>query len=244
MSSVPAALLIAGVSKSFGDLSVLKSVDFSIGKGQSGAIIGPNGAGKTTLVNIISGVFRPNTGSIRLDGEDIAGLDSYQIARRGLVRTYQITSLFLDMTVKENIEIALIARRKYRKESSGGWASVAELLDLIGLGSFDGHLVHELSHGDQRLLEVGVALAFNPEVMLLDEPTAGMSPAETERFINLVNMKLRGRCTIILIEHDMDVVMRTADRVCVLAGGVVIAEDAPERIGQNKFVREAYLGHS
>ncbi len=244
MSSASPALKIAGVSKSFGALMVLKNVDFSIDKGQSGAIIGPNGAGKTTLVNIISGVFRPNGGTIRLDGEDIVGFDPYRIARKGLVRTYQITSLFLDMTVKENIDIALIARRKYGRAASGENAGVAELLDLIGLSSLDNQLVHELSHGDQRLLEVGVALACNPEILLLDEPTAGMSPAETERFINLVNAKLRGRCTMILIEHDMEVVMRTADRVCVLAGGVVIAEDVPERIGQNQFVREAYLGHS
>ncbi len=244
MSSASPALSLVGVSKSFGDLAVLKNVDFSIEKGQSGAIIGPNGAGKTTLVNIISGVFRPNGGAIHLDGENIVGFDPYQIARKGLVRTYQITSLFLDMTVRENIEIALIARRKYRRAASAKSAGVGELLDLIGLGDLDDRLVHELSHGDQRLLEVGVALAFNPEILLLDEPTAGMSPAETERFINLVNAKLRGRCTMILIEHDMDVVMRTADRVCVLAGGTVIAEDVPERIGQNQFVREAYLGHS
>jgi len=244
MSSSPLVLEVAGVSKSFGGLTVLKSVDFSIGKGRSGAIIGPNGAGKTTLVNVISGVFRPSAGSIRLGGENIAGLDCYRIARKGLVRTYQITSLFLEMTVRENIEVALIAREKYRPETSSGRDSVAELLELIGLNSLEGNLVSELSHGDQRLLEVGVALAFNPEVVLLDEPTAGMSPAETERFINLINTKLRGRCTIVLIEHDMEVVMRTADRVCVLAGGAVIAEDLPERIGQNRFVKEAYLGHS
>ena len=244
MPSASPALSLVGVSKSFGDLAVLKNVDFSIEKGQSGAIIGPNGAGKTTLVNIISGVFRPNGGAIHLDGENIVGFDPYQIARKGLVRTYQITSLFLDMTVRENVEIALIARRKYRRAASAKSAGVGELLDLIGLGDLDDRLVHELSHGDQRLLEVGVALAFNPEILLLDEPTAGMSPAETERFINLVNAKLRGRCTMILIEHDMDVVMRTADRVCVLAGGTVIAEDVPERIGQSQFVREAYLGHS
>lgn len=244
MSSASPALKLAGISKSFGSLVVLKNVDFSIEKGQSGAIIGPNGAGKTTLVNIISGVFRPSGGSIHLDGENIVGFDPHQIARKGLVRTYQITSLFLDMTVRENVEIALIARRKYRHAVSGKSASAEELLDLIGLADLGDRLVYELSHGDQRLLEVGVALAFNPEILLLDEPTAGMSPAETERFINLVNAKLRGRCTMVLIEHDMEVVMRTADRVCVLAGGAVIAEDVPERIGQNQFVREAYLGHS
>ena len=143
--------------------------------------------------------------------------------------------------------MALIGRRKYRssfEDPEHALPTSQDVLDLVGLTGSEGRPVHELSHGDQRLLEVGIAVAFNPDVLLLDEPTAGMSPGETGRFIDLVNAKLRGRCTIILIEHDMEVVMRTVDKVCVLANGEVIAEDAPELIGKNTFVREAYLGHS
>lgn len=239
------ALAATGVSKKFGDLSVLKDVNFAIQSGEARAIIGPNGAGKTTLINIVSGVFPPTSGTISLGDQNITGKDSHEVARLGLVRTYQITSLFGDMTASENVEIALTARQKYRSSAKHSTpSSVSEILALLHLEKVAKQPVHDLSHGDQRLLEVAVALAFNPEVILLDEPTAGMSPAETLSFINLMNTRLRGKHTIVLVEHDMDVVMRTTDRVCVLANGEVIADDTPERIAENKYVKEAYLGHS
>jgi branched-chain amino acid transport system ATP-binding protein len=241
------ALAVSSVSKKFGDFSVLKDVNFSIEKGESRAIIGPNGAGKTTLVNIISGVFPPSSGSVMLGTQNITGLEPHKVARLGLVRTYQITSLFNEMSATENVEVALIGRAKYRSGSPTSGESpstAAEILDLLGLRHAAGKRVHDLAHGDQRLLEVAIAIALDPEVLLLDEPTAGMSPGETRGFINLVNDRLRGRQTIVLIEHDMEVVMNTADRVCVLAQGEVIANDTPKAISENSFVKEAYLGHS
>jgi branched-chain amino acid transport system ATP-binding protein len=244
MTAAATVLEVSNVSRSFGELAVLKNVSFSLAAGQSGAIIGPNGAGKTTLVNVICGVYPPSGGRIQLRGEDVGGLEPHKIARKGLVRTYQITSLFQDLTVFENIEVALIGRGKYRPVTDESLSSPAQILELVGLQDEADRIVHELSHGDQRLLEIGVSVAFGPDVLLLDEPTAGMSPLETSRFITLVNNRLRGKCSIVLIEHDMEVVMKTTDKVCVLANGAVIAEDVPEKIGSNKFVREAYLGHS
>ncbi|MCV9938345.1 ABC transporter ATP-binding protein [Boseaceae bacterium BT-24-1] len=230
---------------------MLKGVDLQVGEGTVHAVIGPNGAGKTTLVNIITGVHSPSAGSIRFAGEQVASLSVHQRARRGLARTFQITNLFGDLTVRENISVALAGARRHRfkrlSDAELEYArstTVEELLGLVGLQAASEVKAEILSHGDQRLLEVAVALACQPKMLLLDEPSAGMSPAETQAFISLVNTRLRGRVTIVLIEHDMAVVMGTADRICVLAGGSVLADGMPSEIMQNTYVKEAYLGRA
>lgn len=233
------------LSKSFGKFEALRDASLTVREGKAHAIIGPNGAGKTTLVNVITGLFKPTSGTVRLADEDITTASIHDIARRGLVRTSQITSLFSGLTVRDNVEVAVVAREKYRTEGRAEQrrpASSADLIDLVGLSPVADRRVDSLSHGDQRLLELAVALAIEPSVLLLDEPTAGMSPLETGRFIDLVNGSLKLKYTVVLIEHDMAVVMGTADQICVLHQGSIIADGAPEEIMSDRFVREAYLG--
>ncbi len=244
MSSEP-LLQIRGLSRRFGEFTALNGVTLSIAEGATQAVIGPNGAGKTTLVNVITGIYPATDGNVILDGREISRSSAFEIARMGLMRTFQITSLFLNLTVEENIEIALVARRKYRLSSLGRADSLSasdDIIDLVGLGPVATQKVENISHGDQRLLEVGVALAAGPHVLLLDEPTAGMSPSETERFVDLLNTRLKGSYTMLLIEHDMDVVMQTTDRITVLESGRVLADGTPGEIMANPVVQEAYLG--
>jgi branched-chain amino acid transport system ATP-binding protein len=245
VSSEP-LLQIRGLSRRFGEFTALNGVTLSIAEGATQAVIGPNGAGKTTLVNVITGLYPATHGNVVLDGREISRSSAFEIARMGLMRTFQITSLFLDLTVEENIEIAFVARRKYRLSSLGKRADSLshsdDIIDLVGLGPVAAQKVENISHGDQRLLEVGVALAAGPHVLLLDEPTAGMSPSETERFVDLLNTRLKGAYTMLLIEHDMDVVMQTTDRITVLESGRVLADGTPDEIMANSMVQEAYLG--
>jgi branched-chain amino acid transport system ATP-binding protein len=244
VSSEP-LLQIRALSRRFGEFTALNGVTLSIAEGATQAVIGPNGAGKTTLVNVITGIYPATQGNVILDGKEISRSSAFDIARMGLMRTFQITSLFLDLTVEENIEIALVARKKYRLSSLARGDSLSgsdDIIDLVGLGPVATQKVENISHGDQRLLEVGVALAAGPHVLLLDEPTAGMSPSETERFVDLLNTRLKGAYTMLLIEHDMDVVMQTTDRITVLEGGRVLADGTPSEIMANPVVQEAYLG--
>lgn len=241
-----ALLQVRDLSKRFGEFTALDDVTLSVMEGAAHAVIGPNGAGKTTLVNVITGLHPATRGNVILAGQDISRVSTFEIARLGLIRTFQITSLFLELTVRENIEIALVARRKYRLSRLGSRATAMkdarEIIELVGLESVSGQKVENISHGDQRLLEVGVALAAEPHVLLLDEPTAGMSPSETLGFIDLVNRHLKGRYTIVLIEHDMEVVMQTTDRITVLESGRVLADGTLAEIMADPLVQEAYLG--
>lgn len=239
-------LTVTDLSKQFGGFSALRNTTLSVRGGATHAIIGPNGAGKTTLVNVISGLLKPSSGKITLADEDITHASAYHIARLGLVRTFQITSLFADLTVYDNIDVAFVARKKYRLPRLTGAHGVVndpeEVIQLVGLEAVRDQKVGDISHGDQRLVEVAMALSAEPQILLLDEPTAGMSPLETQRFITLVNTRLKSRYTIVLIEHDMEVVMQTADRLSVLSNGSVLAEGTPEEIMENPVVQEAYLG--
>jgi branched-chain amino acid transport system ATP-binding protein len=242
-----AALSVSGLGKRFGGFVALRDVSFDVVKNSTHAIIGPNGAGKTTLVNTISGLLKPETGSIRLGERDITKVSAHRVAREGLVRTFQITSLFPELTVTENLDVALHACRKFRipRLQRGVLAQTADqLLERFGLGRIARRSVAHLSHGDQRILEVAIALAAEPAIILLDEPTAGMSPDETERFTSLVSDTLKGRYTIVLIEHDMDVVLRTADHITVLCAGMVLASASPQAIMADSSVQEAYLGRT
>ena len=246
-----ALLEVSGIKKDFGAHSVLRGVELSINPGTVHAVIGPNGAGKTTLVNVITGVHLPTAGCICFDGEQVTTLSVHHRARRGLARTFQITNLFGDLTVRENVAVALAGSRKHRfarlnaeQLTHAKRTTADQLLEDVGLERATNAKAEVLSHGDQRLLEVAVALACQPKLLLLDEPSAGMSPAETHAFISLVNKRLRGKVTVVLIEHDMAVVMGTADRICVLAAGAVLADGEPSDIMKNPFVREAYLGRA
>lgn len=245
MGSKP-LLQVKDLCKRFGDFTALDGVTLSVMEGATQAVIGPNGAGKTTLVNVITGLHPATGGNIILSGQEISHASAFEIARLGLIRTFQITSLFLDLTVQENIEIASVARKKYRLAKTGadakGTRDCREIVELVGLASVANQKVENISHGDQRLLEVGVALAADPHLLLLDEPTAGMSPSETERFIELVNGQLKGEHTIVLIEHDMEVIMQTTDRITVLESGRVLADGTPAEIMESPVVQEAYLG--
>lgn len=220
---------------SFGAFRALNDVSLDVGHGEIRAIIGPNGAGKTTFVNIVSGIFRPTMGRVRLEGRDITALSPQRRARLGLARTFQITSLFKGMTVSEHLQLAA------RDVDAGGEAR-SELLEQMGLAAFTDREVDTLSHGDQRILEMAMAMALNPKFLLLDEPTAGMSIAETDRMIRLIVERLRGRIGVIIIEHDMNVVTQTSDKVTVLAAGAVAASGLPEEVLRDPHVKEIYLG--
>lgn len=230
-----AVFSVGSVSKTFSNFRALSDVSLSIRKGESRAIIGPNGAGKTTFVNVVSGVMRPTTGRIILDGRDITGLSPQRRTRLGLSRTFQISSLFRGMTVSDHLKLALLSCGKKENGEEAG------LLRQFGLGGVADRNVETLSHGDQRVLEIMMTLALRPKLLLLDEPTAGMSIAETNRMIELINTHIRGEISMIIIEHDMSVVMRTSDRITVLAEGRVAAEGTPDAILSNPLVREIYL---
>lgn len=230
------AFTVESVGKTFGGFHALSDVSLLVGQGEIRAIIGPNGAGKSTFVNVVSGVIRPTTGRIFIAGTDVTDMSPQGRARIGLARTFQITSLFRGMTVGDHLKLA--SRGTGRRTADDG----LEWLRVFGLEGIAARTVETLSHGDQRILEIAMALALRPKLLLLDEPTAGMSVAETEATINLINSRLRGELSIIIIEHDMSVVMRTADRITVLAAGRVAAEGAPAAILSNPLVREIYLG--
>jgi branched-chain amino acid transport system ATP-binding protein len=234
----PIALETKDLCKDFSGLEVLKGVSTAIRAGEVRAVIGPNGAGKTTFINVLTGVHRPSSGRVLLGESDVTGLPAYRIARKGLSRTFQIANLFTDLTVQENAAVAIHAGQHFRQSHD----TVDESLALVGLATLADRLVSEISHGDQKLLEIAIATACGPDVLLLDEPTAGMSPAETSRFIDLLNERLRSRYTIVIVEHDMNVVMNTADVISVLALGGILAEGKPDEIRENPSVREAYLG--
>ncbi len=235
------------LAKSFGGLNAVDGVDFALQPGELRALIGPNGAGKTTFFNLITGLLTPTAGRILFRGEDITGLPPHRVARKGIGRTLQITSLFPGLTVHENVWIAAQSRRRllnplvHFSRLRDEERRTREVLELLGLAEKAGELAANLSHGDQRLLEIGVALSTRPLLLLLDEPTAGLGPSETAEVAKMIK-ELSGSTTIILVEHDMDVVMSIADTITVLDQGRVIGEGPPEHIRQDPKVREAYLG--
>ncbi|MDY6960878.1 MAG: ABC transporter ATP-binding protein [Pseudomonadota bacterium] len=242
------ALRLAGVTKSFGPIEVIKGLDLDIRAGERHAVIGPNGAGKSTLFNLISGMFAPSSGEISLNGQSIAGLPPHRINRAGLARSFQITNIFHRLSVFENLRIGVLARHGVRY---GLFRSVArmrqvneetvEVLARVGLEARGHDLAGDLTYSEQRALEIGMTLTTGAEVILLDEPTAGMSREETEKAIDLIRTVTQGK-TLLMVEHDMGVVFRLCDRVSVLVYGDIIATDTPERISANREVQEAYLG--
>ena len=243
-----AAIALTGVEKSFGRTQIIRGVDLTIPRGERHAMIGPNGAGKTTLFNLISGLLLPTAGAIHFEGRDITRLPVHAIARLGVARSFQATSVFPRLSVYENVRAAVIAHSRqawslFRRADR--LQEVAErahrVLDEVGLMRRQHLPADVLSHGDRRLLDLAMALASDPRLLLLDEPTAGMSPAETRQTAELIP-RLAGGRTVILVEHDMDVVMSIATSILVLARGAKLAEGTPEEIARDSRVQEAYLG--
>jgi len=244
-----ALLETRNLTKSFGALTAVSDVTLSIAAGSLHSIIGPNGAGKTTLFNLLTGTFPPTSGKVLLEGEDITATPANRIAHLGLARSFQRTNVFPAFSLLENVWVAAFARSPswhgllWRRTDR--YAEVTErarrALADVGLAEKASQLAREISHGEQRQLELAIALAAAPRVLLLDEPAAGLSPEETRNMVQLVR-SLKGRYTIVLIEHKIDIIMSVSDRISVMHFGSLIAEGTPEEIQRHPEVRRAYLG--
>lgn len=244
MAKRDAILQVDDLTKEFEGLVAVDNVSAEFKNEELHAVIGPNGAGKTTFFNLLTGALTPTSGQIRFEGEDITNVGPSEIARRGIIRSYQVTKLFEELTVLENVSIAV----QSDSMSYNFWQSTDpeigdrahEILERVGLDRKADNLASDLSHGEQRTLEIAVALGTEPKMLLLDEPTSGMSPEETTEVIGLIN-QLREDFPVILIEHKMDVVNEVADKIMVLYNGEKIADDVPSEVQQNEEVRRVYL---
>ena len=242
------ALETRGLHKSFGALTVANAVEFRLEHGARHALIGPNGAGKTTFVNLVTGALRPSAGQIRLDGADITDLPQAARVKRGLVRTFQITALFRGLSVLENVTLAVCERQGLGDEllrPAGQHRAVIEeafeLLERFGLGDEALRPVNTLAYGRQRLVEIAIALGLSPRVLLLDEPAAGVPSGESGLIIDVIE-NLPSDIALLIIEHDMDLVFRLAQRITVLVQGSVLVEGPPDAIAADTRVRQVYLG--
>ncbi len=241
-------LELENVARSYGSLAALSDVSFSVARGSRHAVIGPNGAGKSTLFNLIGGVEKPTAGAIRLNGHDVTRWSPQRRSRAGIAKTFQHSSLFSSLTVEENISIAVHCHQRSgsrflrsAQSYSNVRALVMEWLERVGLARDPSTRAGDLSHGECRQLELALALCMQPQLLMLDEPVAGMSPAETLDFVHLIE-SLPPEVTVLLVEHDLDVVLRLADRITVLDAGRVIADGSPAEVTASPAVRDAYLG--
>jgi len=245
-------LEVRSVTKRFGNLVAVRDVSLTVQKGELRAIIGPNGAGKTTFFNLISGFFPPTAGTIAFEGRDITALPAHRRVVLGIARTFQITEIFPELSVFENVRISSEVADGHRlrpwisrTEKARVCRDAEETLALTGLSAKSDRLVGELAHGDQRAAEIAMALALRPRLLLLDEPTAGMGDQETYEITQLIRRLHRDRnFTIVLIEHDMRVVFHLADRITVLDQGSLLADGTPQEINANEAVQAAYLGNA
>ena len=242
------ALSLKKVHKNFGQTAIIKGVDLDIFEDERHAIIGPNGAGKSTLFNLISGRFPLSSGNIEMQGKDITNMNAEEINRKGLSRSFQITNIFPRMTVYENIRCSVLWIHGLRYSF---WQNIStiknindkteEIIELIGMSKIKNNLAGELTYAEQRALEIGGTIASGAKIILLDEPTAGMSRSESDEAVELVK-KVSEKKTLIMVEHDMSVVFNIADRITVLVYGEIIATGPPDEIRSNMKVQEAYLG--
>ena len=237
-------LQASGLSRRFGGLLAVADVSLDLAIGELHAVIGPNGAGKSTLVNLLAGELAPTDGTIRIDGRDVTGWSNWRIARCGVGRSFQRSNLMADMTVLENARLAVPARHLWRwlREADASVSVARDALARVGLADFARHRAGALSHGQLRQLEIGVALAARPKVLLLDEPLAGMGPEESGHFAEMLRELARDHA-VLLVEHDMDVVFAVAHRMTVMLDGRVLACGSPDEIRASSDVRDAYLGH-
>lgn len=251
MTHLAPLLEIEGLKRHFGGLWATNGVDLRIAPGEIHALIGPNGAGKTTLIHLISGALRPDAGTLRFAGQDIVSSPMHERVALGITRSYQITQIFPHLSVLENLRLAVQSRRRDWGSSFRFWRPASsdyrmleeaeEWLGRVGLAESAGQIAADLSHGAQRALELAMALATKPRLLLLDEPMAGMGPEESDHMATLI-ATLKGEQTVLLVEHDMDIVFRLADRVSVLVEGRVIVSAVPDVVRGHPDVRRAYLG--
>ncbi|MBI5442280.1 MAG: ABC transporter ATP-binding protein [Deltaproteobacteria bacterium] len=245
-----AFLEVSRIVKSFGGLRALHEVTFSVAQGQVHAIIGPNGAGKSTLFNVMTGFLTPDSGQVTFDGEKISGLPPHRVIRRGIGRSFQITNIFARMSVFENVQVALFAHHGKSRNplrAARGYGDVGaealSILEQVGLAEKQESSASALSHGDQKRLEIAISLASRPRLLMLDEPTAGMSRFESRETVGLLRRIAREQgLTLVFTEHDMDIVFGISERITVLQQGGVIADGTPAEIRGNPDVRKAYLG--
>ena len=242
-------LVLENVAKTFGQTEIIRGVNLKVKKGEIHSLIGPNGAGKSTLYNLISGVFKLTSGSIKFNGSEIQNMPAYNIFRLGLSRSFQITNIFPKLTVFENIRCGLLWNLKYGysiikllQSQNKLNEKTNEILEMISLTHCAKEQAGLLSYADQRALEIGITIAGGAETILLDEPTAGMSKSETERAVNLIH-KISNDRTLLIVEHDMGVVFDLSDTISVLVYGQIICSDKPENVKNNSEVRKAYLGN-
>lgn len=242
------ALKLQDVKKSFKGVNVINGLNLEVEEGHIQVVIGPNGAGKSTMFALISGLIPPTSGQIHLGDQKISGMRPFEICRMGLARSFQVTNIFSSFTVRDNIKTSLLWTMNYRHKLTCNLEDETELddrtdeiLDEVGLFHLHKVVAGTLSYADQRMLEIGVTLAANPRIILLDEPTAGMSHSESKSVIRLLR-KISAQRTLLIIEHDMQVVMELANRIAVLVYGQVIANDEPHAIRSNAAVKSAYLG--
>jgi branched-chain amino acid transport system ATP-binding protein len=242
-----AILRTKAVGKKFGRFVALNNISAEFGRGAITSIIGPNGAGKSTYFNLLSGALRPSSGSVEFEGRDVTGLPQHQFAHMGVAKSFQITNVFPQLSTRENVRIglqALVSRYdmwRPRARLVELTEQADELLALVGLWESRDRTAKTLAHGEQRALEIGMALASRPRLLLLDEPTAGMSPEETRTMMDLI-VKLAGERTVILVEHKMKLVLGISDRILVLHHGELLAEGTPLEVRQNEAVKRVYLG--
>lgn len=242
------ALEIRGLCRAFGSLKVTSNVDLALLPGARAALIGPNGAGKTTLINLITGALKPSSGSIHLNGSDITTMNPSRRVLSGLVRTFQITKVFKNLTVADNFRMAIVQREQSHrsmfrslKDLPGLEEEVGGMLTTLGLGDRAEKCVSDLAYGEQRLVELGLALALKPQVLLLDEPAAGVPQSETEVIVRAIE-NLPGNLAVLLIEHDMDLVFKLATDIHVLVAGAMLMRGSPQEVASDSRVRSLYLG--
>ena len=242
------AIELRKLEKSFGLARIIQGVDLKIAKGERHAIIGPNGAGKSTLFNLITGKYAPTSGSVLLHGRDVSGLKPYQINRMGLSRSFQITNIFHNMTVFENVRCGLLWSMGYKysfwhmvNRRADLTEKADEILEQINLMNRRNVVAGSLAYAEQRALEIGITIAGGADIIMLDEPCAGMSHSETDLIVDLIRKVTEGK-TLVVVEHDMGVIFDLADRISVLVYGEIIESDTPEAVRASKAVQEAYLG--